>query len=166
MGYFSCSPLVKFVAFGLPCCAHISITHDEVVLATWVMSEPDPKSHLATCFLGPFLVLFVLVKGLKETDAKRNRCANDLLGERPGKDKGGETKRRWKKPSGCNAGLTPVKKREKGGLDRENLRLQCNSGQVSARLIRESVPKSKWPVGGQIMSRSGRNGPFLVLPCV
>lgn len=73
---------------------HISITHDEVVVATWVMREPDPKSHLATCFLGPFLVLFVLVKGLKETDAKRNRCANDLLGENPGKDKGRETKRR------------------------------------------------------------------------
>lgn len=61
------------------------------------MSEPDPKPHLAPCFLWLLLLLSILVKGLKETDAKRNRCTNDLLGETLGKDKGKERKSRFKK---------------------------------------------------------------------
>ena len=103
------------------------------------MSEPDPKPHLATCFLWLFLLLSILVKGLKETDAKRNRCANDLSGEMLGKDKGRERKSKFnkkkktKEPSDCNSGLKPVKKREAGGLDEESLGPQCCSGWVSAR---------------------------------
>lgn len=43
------------------------------------MSEPEPTPSLATCCVGASLVL--LVKSLEETDAKRNKCASDLLGE-------------------------------------------------------------------------------------
>lgn len=41
-------------------------------------------------------------------------------------------------------GLTPVKEREKGRLDGKSLRLQCNSGKVSARP--KGSPKSTWPL--------------------
>lgn len=68
-------------------------------------------------------MLSVLIKGLEERDAKRNRCTNDSLGEIPREKKGRGIKKRWGRPSDCDADLISVKKREKEGLDKRILRL-------------------------------------------